>query len=856
MDPLFSGSITRQRNINLGGAPSSLSSASQLAAQARASRQARDLLRQKEQSATTIQRVWRGSRVRGEKRTYMEEQFRQLFYGPGGLGQSSFGATAAATAATAAATTAASPAQAAAPAATSSNDPIDPAKAVSATAYLLEAVKTKSRRHNPRFSQIDAKRESLLALWCDAVSASASPVSPPLLLDLRRTQEGNRWQRLSSAVLDEIHGRLVHRATHIDQGAKESFLATYRALWHQRDFSTLERGHYDIVPAVINSLPWARDRKAASSAALTDQVAALLLAPFTLLPPLSTQVEPGSTTSSAALWDACVRTFSEAVLSIPLLPNRLGVMAVAKVAVAFPMEEVIAQIRSDLREQPQPRHSDVHILANILVLGSQRVTHLRKGASVNAYIKTLTRLQDRIDKASLASPRLPNGGGVDQDTQKRLALLTSPKHINAILLASGKYPSTTRPALYAFLSSVLYSWPEDTRTQVFQTLLYSQGPDSGSGFVREIWRGYVRSSPIAKKIGDLSASSFEGGLFKARTEGWPAFVLLAELYSRLLLTLGDDEFFPSSGSASTSAIGSGAVLGTSNTAAPGAVLAARNPLSIDEVLNLTALVRNLAFALYWHVEPASDGRPTSSAPTTATLVPGLRLSLLALRDSTTRLLQQVHARDARHRFAPEGYWLMTEELDLRSFIESVMMEEDKMAEDSARAEEEEARAAALSAAHGAELDEDDGYGQDAVMPANGLRSAKRHLSARKLAFVSPRLGILNNLPFVIPFDARIRIFRTFVRADARRLNISDQFYYRRRAVTIRRDHVAEDGMAQLNGLGAELKRSLEIRFIDQFGMEEAGIDGGGVFKVSRAVVGRWRGYVRVFWGILDSHVLF
>lgn len=40
----------------------------------------------------------------------------------------------------------------------------------------------------------------------------------------------------------------------------------------------------------------------------------------------------------------------------------------------------------------------------------------------------------------------------------------------------------------------------------------------------------------------------------------------------------------------------------------------------------------------------------------------------------------------------------------------------------------------------------------------------------------------------------------------------------------------QDGFEQLNKLQEGLKSRVQIRFIDQHGIEEAGIDGGGLFK--------------------------
>ncbi|KAI8646447.1 hypothetical protein BD408DRAFT_380510 [Parasitella parasitica] len=104
------------------------------------------------------------------------------------------------------------------------------------------------------------------------------------------------------------------------------------------------------------------------------------------------------------------------------------------------------------------------------------------------------------------------------------------------------------------------------------------------------------------------------------------------------------------------------------------------------------------------------------------------------------------------------------------------------------------------------------------------------LSKGRLAVISPRLGLLNNIPFVIPFEQRVEIFRMFVNNDKKRNKIEEVYSRPKAAATVRRDHMFEDGFDQLNSLGAELKNKVTISFVDEFGLEEAGIDGGGVFK--------------------------
>lgn len=112
------------------------------------------------------------------------------------------------------------------------------------------------------------------------------------------------------------------------------------------------------------------------------------------------------------------------------------------------------------------------------------------------------------------------------------------------------------------------------------------------------------------------------------------------------------------------------------------------------------------------------------------------------------------------------------------------------------------------------------------------------MSRRQLAFLSPRLGLLNNIPFVIPFETRVSVFRQLIwndrqrEANLSRTSVRDPFMRQPgQRATIRRGHVADDGFQLLHNLGSHgMKQRLQIQFVDEFGVEEAGIDGGGLFK--------------------------
>jgi ubiquitin-protein ligase E3 C len=40
--------------------------------------------------------------------------------------------------------------------------------------------------------------------------------------------------------------------------------------------------------------------------------------------------------------------------------------------------------------------------------------------------------------------------------------------------------------------------------------------------------------------------------------------------------------------------------------------------------------------------------------------------------------------------------------------------------------------------------------------------ARQRWTKRQMAFISPRLGLLNNLPMAVPFQTRLQVFRQFV----------------------------------------------------------------------------------------------
>lgn len=91
------------------------------------------------------------------------------------------------------------------------------------------------------------------------------------------------------------------------------------------------------------------------------------------------------------------------------------------------------------------------------------------------------------------------------------------------------------------------------------------------------------------------------------------------------------------------------------------------------------------------------------------------------------------------------------------------------------------------------------------------------------------IEILDSIPFVIAFEKRVTLFRRYIDLDFNSRNGGgwNPSAYKAK---IRRTRVFGDGFAQLNSLGPNFREKIQITFIDQHGLPEAGIDGGGLFK--------------------------
>lgn len=161
--------------------------------------------------------------------------------------------------------------------------------------------------------------------------------------------------------------------------------------------------------------------------------------------------------------------------------------------------------------------------------------------------------------------------------------------------------------------------------------------------------------------------------------------------------------------------------------------------------------------------------------------------VIELRHTLCTLLKQLHRRDSNRQFCPDGHWLSNKTQSL-SHLSSVGVDEFK-----------------------------------SKISNNQSNSSTRN-HADKL------MDILKRLPFLVPFSERAKFFQSLVERDQSSRRDDWSHVTGDRFCEIRRATLYDDAFQKLNELGEELRLRLRISMVNEQGMQEAGIDGGGVFR--------------------------
>ncbi|KAJ6561884.1 hypothetical protein B0H19DRAFT_1026705 [Mycena capillaripes] len=533
----------------------------------------------------------------------------------------------------------------------------------------------------------------------------------------------------------------------------------------------LKRGFYSLLSEAIRSIPVTEAKTSTS---------------LPLLVPLATVPFSAFTTANDAYAES-LKGLVSGILTIALLPNRLPIPSLTQLSSHLPLASFALLAFSPDGLTTSDR---IHLVANLMAFMPPRYAALPAPA-LTAYLNLLTAVLDSLPPnafeensqrlaaaaaaaaadndsddesrpvvsivssftTSMPPPPLPT---LDARTLKRLSTIVTPAHLTSLLTVTQKHPDATRMALFRTFLALEGIWPGKS-SAILSAIVVGGG---GTSVVKELWRGSVRKANATSILREFTRPASD-----EPDTSIPPLLFLADLYAHALLTMGDDEFF-----------GTSSHVGGSSTAP-------RNPMSLDELTVFSRLLLDVAFGLYQGPQDA-DGDVSMSGTTGPR---GVRYTWEEVREKATKCLVAIHARDSRRPFTPPDHWLVSTQVDLRSFVEAALFEEQQIS-----------------------------------------TSGGRTVTARQIARLAPRLGILHNIPFSIPFSTRVNVFRSFIFSDAMARRQSEEMHPGRLQITVRRENIAQDGFDRLRD--ADLKGRIGITFIDKFGEEEAGIDGGGVFK--------------------------
>ncbi|KAI1263297.1 hypothetical protein F5Y18DRAFT_429386 [Xylariaceae sp. FL1019] len=371
---------------------------------------------------------------------------------------------------------------------------------------------------------------------------------------------------------------------------------------------------------------------------------------------------------------------------------------------------------------------------------------------------------------------------------------------------------------------VKYFWNAASRTQVFKSIAQQAKPQETTVSIAAL----VQPDPIR----DLE---------------WRTLLLFLELYNFLLRVTDDEDFLPRE--TQVTALHSQA---TQRIRSSG--------LKLDELKQLVNFLKNLTFPFHHNLaqilnpthasarlDAIMGGHTTRQAPriNDHPLPPfaGIGgMDVLGLRELASSVTRALYERDSRRPFLPKGYWLMTTRFDMNAFLSAIVLEEARNIEDEEDGEDDLEEGPSTS--H---------ISEDWLSRSTDRRRGQTGHAVDFRSQVGPKLEVLRNMPFVIPFELRVQIFRQFVYLDKSKrrgghvdpdqwrlaiisgehMNASSnhgQDFLTRHTARISRGKEFDDALDQFYTLGDGLKEPIQITFVDQFDTPEAGIDGGGVTK--------------------------
>lgn len=539
-----------------------------------------------------------------------------------------------------------------------------------------------------------------------------------------------------------------------------------------------------------------------------------------------------------------------------------------------PLSDAIAHIYEGSRRKTSSPDDLLWLLAHYIHLTGAQTGSQPSVSQIRSTFIQLSALSSQISARIAPKPASPdadeesNGNALpktDPYLSKHLFWLISQEGTAKILrdFTASSFQSNTdalqsTSLLAGYLLILLQSFPDNADDVRMRLFLEEVATDTGSvPTVKFLWK-IVQHTSVFQSIRQESEqplavlkrylqTSTTGSIESIEEQEWRIILLFLELYTFILRLSDDEDFF--------SAIHPSPLKDHSQ---PSRIQSCS--LSLSDVEALTLFLKNAAFTLYYRARDLSSAhhesenvvqsrldsyfgadskQDKSSEPTAAIQLKSTKLELDSLREIISTAMRMLYERDSRSRFLPMGHWLVTDRLQKEDFVSAVIAEEERQRQEELAESDEEMEDANDEIAffnHGRDFNFTFA-GQRLSRHARMERLRAQQMRAqheRRLAEMGPKLEILKHMPFAVPFDTRVMIFRQFIELDMARRDSPQMslqsLSFAKHAAQIRRGRLFEDAFEELYKVGDGLKDPISITFVDQFNNPEAGIDGGGVTK--------------------------
>uniref|UniRef100_A0A8C5HN68 Ubiquitin-protein ligase E3C n=1 Tax=Gouania willdenowi TaxID=441366 RepID=A0A8C5HN68_GOUWI len=503
--------------------------------------------------------------------------------------------------------------------------------------------------------------------------------------------------------------------------------------------------------------------------------------------------------------------FTEEFISAPFTEQifHFFIPALSDVRLSFLFEAFLSSLQATIDSSSSAQCQAPWLFYFVLSAGENRLGSLSEEGLL-LYLRALQTLLPLLPVSESSSRPEINSDSEDDvhktHTENRISVqliteecvhkLDTKHQTNALL--NLVWRDSASEEVFTMMASICHTLMVQHRLMVPKVrLLYSLA--FNARFLRHLWHLITSMTtkmitgsmvPLLQLISRGSPMSFEDS-----NRIIPIFYLFSSLFSHSLISVHDSEFF-------------GHQL-------EGQTQSTMMPFTLSELVTLSRCLRDACLGIIKLAYPETKTEHREEYMAAFRSV-GVKTNTLIqqriqaeekrwvqLFKVITNLVKMVKARDIRRPFCPAGHWL-SEEVNIRA---------DKVTQLYVPAARNVWRTRRMGRIGPLQSTLDVGS-----EPPQLTVSEERHLA------------ILTELPFVVPFEERVKIFQRLIYTDKRDVQ-GDGPFPDGIIVTIRRNYIYEDAYDKLSPENEpDLKKRIRVHLLNAHGLDEAGIDGGGIFR--------------------------